>query len=439
MEDNKMTPELVLDGIDDAVKEAEEVVAEEVTDDFADAVDAEAVETIEDVAEEIADARPTTSAAQAVADFTAPSAEVTITEPAEVQDPFALDQFSPEEQAQIDAFSQKIDLTNSQLVLQYGAGAQKNATDFCEAALKGMHPKDLGEMQTLLTNMSTEVKGFNSDEKKGLFGLFKKGEKTIDGMKAKYATIEKNMDKVEETLEAHQFELLKDIATLDKLYDQNKLYFKELSMYIAAGKKRLEEVRNNDLVALQKKAAETNLDEDIQAATDLASMCTRFEKKLHDLELTRMVTLQSAPQIRTVQDTNIRTSESIQSTITNTIPLWKRTMVMTIANAHSAEAEKAQQLVTDATNEMLTKNADMIHDAAVTSAEQYERGIVDMETIRHNNEVLINTIDEVLQIQMEGQEKRREAEKELQALENELKTKLLEASSIGNGPVADAD
>ena len=346
-------------------------------------------------------------------------------------EPFDKDKFTPEELAKIDEFAATIDLTNSNQILQYGASAQNNATQFCEAALQGMRTKELGEMQSLLTNMTVQVRGFE-EEKKGLFGLFKKSQNKVETMKAKYATIDANLDKVEESLQGHNFELLKDIATLDKLYDQNKAYFKELSMYIAAGKKRLEEVRSTDLVALQQKAQETKDPEDAQAANDLAAMCNRFEKKIYDLELTRMVTLQSAPQIRTVQDANIRTSEALQSTIANTIPLWKREMVMAISSAHSLEAAKAQQMVADATNEMLEKNAEQLQEAAVTAAKEYERGIIDMETIRHNNDVLVKTIEEILAIQEEGQQKRRAAEAELSQLESDLKAKLLEASAGAN-------
>ena len=268
-------------------------------------------------------------------------------------------------------------------------------------------------------------------DKKGLAGLFQKSKNKVETLRARYATSEVNINKVAKALETHQFTLLKDISMLDKLYDQNKLYFKELSMYIAAGKQKLEEVRNGELVELQQKAQQTGLQEDVQAASDLANMCDRFEKKIYDLELTRTITLQSAPQIRMVQEDDTIMAEKIQSTINNTIPLWKNQMVLALSVHHAEEAAKAQKLVSDATNQMLKENADKLKQATVMAAEENERAIVDIETLEHTNQQLISTIDEVIAIQEAGQERRRNAEAELVRIEDELKTKLLEASTRG--------
>ncbi|MBQ9179658.1 MAG: toxic anion resistance protein [Firmicutes bacterium] len=346
-------------------------------------------------------------------------------------DAFAKEKFSLEEQKQIDDFANQIDLRNSDQIMMYGASAQKKSGQFSEQALKSVRTKEFGEIGNLLTELTTEVRGFGEVDKKGLAGLFQKSKNKVETLRARYATSEVNINKVAKALETHQFTLLKDISMLDKLYDQNKLYFKELSMYIAAGKQKLEEVRSGELVELQQKAQQTGLQEDVQAASDLANMCDRFEKKIYDLELTRTITLQSAPQIRMVQEDDTIMAEKIQSTINNTIPLWKNQMVLALSVHHAEEAAKAQKLVSDATNQMLKENADKLKQATVMAAEENERAIVDIETLEHTNQQLISTIDEVIAIQEAGQERRRNAEAELVRIEDELKTKLLEASTRG--------
>ncbi len=336
--------------------------------------------------------------------------------------------FSPEEQKQIDDFARQIDITNMDQIMKYGAGAQKKSANFSEAALKGVRTKDFGEIGALLANLTTEVRGFGETDKKGFLGLFQKGRNKMEAMKVKYSESETNINKISKALETHQFTLLKDISIMDKLYDENKLYFKELSMYIAAGKQKLAEVRENDLVELQNKAAASGLPEDAQEAKDLAAMCERFEKKITDLELTRAITLQTAPQIRLIQEDDAMMAEKIQSTINNTIPLWKNQMVLALGVSHAEEAAKAQKLVSDATNEMLKKNADTLKQATIETAKENERMIVDIDTLQHTNDQLISTIDEVIQIQEEGTKRRKEAEAELSRIEGELKDKLLEAS-----------
>ena len=336
--------------------------------------------------------------------------------------------FSPEEQKQIDDFARQIDITNMDQIMKYGAGAQKKSANFSEAALKGVRTKDFGEIGALLANLTTEVRGFGETDKKGFLGLFQKGRNKMEAMKVKYSESETNINKISKALETHQFTLLKDISIMDKLYDENKLYFKELSMYIAAGKQKLAEVRENDLVELQNKAAVSGLPEDAQEAKDLAAMCERFEKKITDLELTRAITLQTAPQIRLIQEDDAMMAEKIQSTINNTIPLWKNQMVLALGVSHAEEAAKAQKLVSDATNEMLKKNADTLKQATIETAKENERMIVDIDTLQHTNDQLISTIDEVIQIQEEGSKRRKEAEAELSRIEGELKDKLLEAS-----------
>lgn len=336
--------------------------------------------------------------------------------------------FTEAEQKQIDQFAKQIDIRNMDQVMRYGSTAQKKSSSFSEAALKGVKTKDFGEIGTLLANLTTEVRGFGEEDKKGFLGLFQKSRNKVEEMKVRYSESEVNINKISKALETHQFTLLKDISMMGKLYDENKLYFKELSMYIAAGQKRLDEVRNGELVELQKKAQETGLPEDAQEAKDLAAMCDRFEKKLMDLQLTRTITLQTAPQIRLVQEDDAMMAEKIQSTINNTIPLWKNQMVLALGVSHAAEAAKAQKLVSDATNEMLKKNADTLKMATVTAAQENERSIVDIETLQHTNDQLISTIDEVIKIQAEGHERRKAAEKELSRIETELKDKLLEAS-----------
>lgn len=337
--------------------------------------------------------------------------------------------FSQEELAQIEAFSKQIDLSNSSAILNYGVGAQRKLSSFAEKALEGVRTKDMGEAGNMITKLNTELRNLDFDDNdKGLKGLFKKGANKLATLKAKYSKIETNINEITTELEKHEIMLLKDIAMLDQMYEANLAYFKELSMYIAAGKKKLDETRNTELVSLQNKAKESGLAEDIQAATDLAGMCDRFEKKITDLQITRTIALQTAPQIRTVQGSNTQMAEKIQSTIVNVIPLWKNQMVIAIGVEHSKQAAKAQREVSDMTNELLRKNADALKMATIETAKESERGIVDMETIKHTNEQLISTMDEVLRIQAEGKERRRAAEQELSQIEHELKAKLLEAS-----------
>ncbi len=331
-----------------------------------------------------------------------------------------------EERRMVDAFAQQIDLTNSTLVLQYGAGTQKKMADFSESALENVRSKDLGEVGELLTGVVKELKDFDEEEEKGFFGIFKKASNKIENMKAKYAKAEANVNEIVKVLEKHQVQLMKDTALLDKMYELNLTYFKELSMYILAGKKKLKEVRGGELSALTAKAQASGLPEDAQAAKDLDSMCTRFEKKIHDLELTRMISIQTAPQIRLVQNNDTLMVEKIQSTIVNTIPLWKSQMVLALGVEHSAQAAAAQREVTDMTNQLLRKNAEKLKMATVETAKESERGIVDMDTLKATNESLISTLDEVMNIQKEGRQKRAEAEAELQNMENELKKKLLQ-------------
>ena len=333
-----------------------------------------------------------------------------------------------EEKAMVDAFAQKIDITNSQQVLQYGSACQKKIGDFSEAALAKVSTKDLGEVGNMITDLIGELKSFdaNEEQQKGILGFFKKKGDQIDNLKTKYNKAETNVENIQSMLEGHQVQLLKDIAMLDKMYDLNMAYFKELSMYILAGKKKLAEVRANDLKAAQEKAQRTQLPEDAQAARDLADLCDRFEKKLYDLELTRTVALQMAPQIRLVQNNDTLMTEKIQSTLVNTIPLWKSQMVLALGLNHSKQAMEAQREVNEMTNQLLKKNADTLKMATIETAKESERGIVDIETLQHTNEALISTLDEVAQIQKEGRQKRIEAEAELRKIEKELNQKLLE-------------
>lgn len=333
---------------------------------------------------------------------------------------------SEEEQKMVEEFIPQIELRDSNLVLQYGSGAQKKIADFSQNVLEGVRTKDLGEIGEMLTGVVTELKSFDVEEEKGLFGFFKRSSNKLTAMKAKYNKTEANIDKICRVLEDHQVQLFKDISLLDKMYELNAVYFKELSLYIIAGKKKLEMVRNGDLAALMEKAKQSNLPEDAQAANDLAALCDRFEKKVHDLELTRMISIQMAPQIRMVQNNDTMMSDKIQSTLVNTIPLWKSQMVLALGLENSRRAADAQRAVTDMTNELLRRNADTLKTASVDIARESERGIVDLETLQHTNESLISTLDEVLQIQAEGRQKRQEAEQELARLEGELKTKLLE-------------
>ncbi len=336
------------------------------------------------------------------------------------------DILTEEERRTVDAFAGQIDLTNSAMVLQYGAGTQKKMADFSENALENVRSKDLGEVGELLSGVVQELKNFDEEEEKGFMGIFKKTSNKIQAMKAKYAKAETNVNEICRVLESHQVQLLKDVAILDKMYELNLTYFKELSMYILAGKKKLQEVREGELRELLEKAKRSSLAEDAQAARDLDSMCTRFERKIHDLELTRTICIQTAPQIRLVQSNDTQMAEKIQSTLVNTVPLWKSQMVLALGVEHSAQAARAQREVTDMTNELLRKNAEKLKMATIETARESERAIVDIETLKATNESLISTFDEVLKIQQEGREKRREAEVEIRRLENELKEKLLE-------------
>jgi uncharacterized protein YaaN involved in tellurite resistance len=338
---------------------------------------------------------------------------------------------TPEEQKIVDEFADKIDITNSTMVLQYGAAAQKKIASFSDTALNNVRTKDLGEVGDDITSLVVELKGFDveEEEKKGFFGLFKSAGNKIASLKAKYDTAEENVNKIAETLENHQIQLMKDIVMLDKLYEMNLGYHKELSMYILAGKKKLQQERTTTMVQLQEKARETGLPEDAQAANDFAQMCDAFEKKLHDLELTRMVSVQMSPQIRLVQNNDRVMTDKIQSTLVNTIPLWKSQMVLALGVAHSEQAIKAQREVSDMTNELLRKNADKLKMSTIETAKESERGIVDMETLRYTNQSLIQTLDEVVKIQDEGRARRRAAEEEIGKLEVQLKQKLLDIHS----------
>ena len=347
----------------------------------------------------------------------------------EVQKEMAGTVLTAEEQEMVDSFASKIDVENTAQIMQYGAGTQKKMADFSDEALKNVKSQDLGEVGDLLTDVVGELRGFDAEEEKGLFGFLKKQANKIENLKNKYDKAEANVEKIMDSLEKHQVRLLKDSAMLDKMYQQNLLYFKELSMYILAGRKSLSEVRNGKLKDLEEKARVSGLPEDAQAAKDLDSKCSRFEKKIHDLELTRMISLQTAPQIRLVQNNDIMMAEKIQTTLVNTIPLWKSQMVLALGIAHSTEAASAQRQVSDVTNELLKKNAETLHMASVETAKESERGIVDMETLKKTNAELIQTLDDVMKIQKEGRLKRQTAEAEMQRMENELKAKLLEIQS----------
>ncbi len=337
---------------------------------------------------------------------------------------------SEEERKQIDAFVNQIDLRNSGAVLQYGAGTQKKMADFSEKALGNVRTKDMGEVGDMIAGLVTQLKSFDAEEEsKGFFGMFKKSENKLNAMKAKYNRVEGNVNEIVKALEKHQIQLMKDIDILDRMYEMNLSYFKELSMYILAGKKKLSQTRTTELALLQQKAKQTGQPEDAQAARDLADLCSRFEKKLYDLQLTRTISIQTAPQIRMVQNSDTLMADKIQSTIVNTIPLWKSQMVIAIGVEHSSQAARAQREVANMTNELLKKNADALKLATVESERESERGIVDLETLKHTNEALISTLDEVMKIQDEGRRKRREAEVELTDIENQLKAKMLELSN----------
>ena len=333
---------------------------------------------------------------------------------------------SEDERRAVDAFAAQIDLTNSGAILQYGAGTQKKMADFSESALENVRTKDLGEIGGLLSDVVKELRDFDEEEEKGFLGVFKKSSGKIRSAKAKYAKAEVNINQICKVLESHKVRLLKDIAVLDKMYELNLTYYKELTMYILAGTKKLAEVRNGRLLQLLEKASRTGLAEDAQAARDLDGMCNRFEKKIHDLELTRTISMQTAPQMRLVQGNDTLMVEKIQSTVVNTIPLWKSQMVLTLGIEHSAQAAAAQREVTDMTNELLRRNAEKLKLAVTETARESERGIVEIETLKATNETLISTLDEVMQIQREGRQKRAQAEQEMQRLEQELKAKLLQ-------------
>ena len=338
---------------------------------------------------------------------------------------------SPEEQKMVNDFAEKIDITNSQMVLQYGAASQKKLSDFSETALSRVKTKDMGETGELITNLISELQGFDAttEQPKGIFGFFKKTSNSIEQLKTRYDSADKNVERIKAQLEDHQVTLMKDITMLDKMYELNLVYFKELTMYILAGKKKLAEVRANDLKAAQEKAQRTQLPEDAQAARDLADMCDRFEKKLYDLELTRNISLQMGPQIRLLQNNNTMMAEKIQSTIVNTIPLWKNQMVLALGLAHSQQAMQAERAVTDMTNDLLKKNAEALKMGTIETAKESQRGVVDIETLQQTNKSLIETLDELNKIQSEGRAKRAAAEQELNRIEDELKAKMMEIRS----------
>ncbi len=355
-------------------------------------------------------------------------AAVSVPEPEKKQEVKAkMPDLSPEEQKMVDDFAAKIDITNTNQILQYGAGTQKKMADFSDAALENVKTQDLGEVGDLISSVVGELKDFSAEEEnKGFFGFFRKQTSKIENLKNKYDKAEISVGKITDALQEHQVRLLKDSAMLDKMYDQNLSYFKELTMYIAAGNQKLEATRNGELAELKNKAALSGQPEDAQAVRDMEEKCNRFEKKLHDLELTRTIAMQTAPQIRLIQNNDTSMVEKIQTTIVNTIPLWKSQMVLALGIAHSTEAAQAQRQVTDLTNELLRKNAETLHTATVETARESERGIVDIETLQKTNADLIQTLDEVIRIQQEGHEKRKAAEAEMRRMENELKDKLLE-------------
>ena len=367
-----------------------------------------------------------TAAAAAIAE--APEIKLEVDEKEIVSERPELEKLSPEEQAAVREFAKQIDVTNTTQVLSYGAAAQTNISEFSTAALGNVRSKDLGEVGGMLSDLVVELKGLNFDteEKKGFKGLFKKAANNIASLKTQYDKAEVNVDRITSELEKHERTLLKDVATMDKMYDMNQAYFKELTMYILAGQLKCKDLRENDLPALQKKAVESGLPEDAQAASDFANMIGRFEKRLHDLELTRIISLQMSPQIRLIQNNDSLMAEKIQTSIVNTIPLWKSQMVLALSMEHSKQAMEAQREVSDVTNELLKKNAEMLHQGSIDVAKESERGIVELETLKHTNQELINTLEEVRQIQEEGRQRRAEAEAELGRIEGELKQKLLE-------------
>ncbi len=339
-------------------------------------------------------------------------------------------ELTEEEKSTVAEYAESIDITDSQMVIQYGAGAQKKIADFSENALQSVKTKDLGEVGNLLAGVVAELKSFDVEEEKGLFGFFKKGANKVTAIKAKYDKAETNVNNIVKVMENHQVTLLKDVAMLDQMYESNLKYFKELTLYILAGKEKLKIAQEVELPKLLAKAEESGLPEDAQAAKDYSELINRFEKKIYDLELTRNISLQMAPQIRLIQNNDTVMSEKIQSTIVNTIPLWKSQMVIAIGLEHSQDAAKAQRDVTDATNELLRKNAEALKMASIETAKESERGIVDIETLKHTNQTLIDTLDEVMKIQDQGRIKRAEAEQELAAIEEQMRTKILEVSKV---------
>ena len=359
---------------------------------------------------------------------TAP-AELVVAEEKEVQPKVAEPVLTAEEQQLVADFAAKIDVENTTQILQYGAGTQKKMADFSNAALANVRTQDLGEVGDLITSVVGELKGFDAEEEKGLFGFFRKQANKLETMKNRYAKAEVNVEKIGDALQQHQVRLLKDSAVLDKMYEQNLAYFKELTMYILAGQQKLQEVRQGKLLELENRAKATGLAEDARAAKDLADKCNRFEKKIHDLELTRAISIQTAPQIRMIQNNDNVMVEKIQTTLMNTIPLWKNQMVLALGIAHSTEAAQAQRQVTDITNALLKQNAEKLHLASVETAKEAERGIVDIETLKGTNAKLIQTLDDVMKIQADGRAKRLAAEAEMAKMENELKVKLLQISS----------
>ena len=376
-----------------------------------------------------------TAAATAVPELTLetaiPTPAAPAPEPAKKEaDPVEMDErlLTEEEKKAVEEFSKKIDIGDSNLVLQYGAAAQKNIASFSESALNSVRTKDLGEIGKSLSDLVVELKGFGQEEeeKKGLFGLFKKGGNKIESLKAQYSKVETNVDRIAHELEQHQVTLLKDVAMFDQMYELNLKYYKELTMYILAGKKRLAAVRAGELEELRKQAEASGAQEDAQRYNDMVQMCERFEKKLHDLELTRMISIQMGPQTRLLQNNDTLMVEKIQSSLVNTIPLWKSQMVLALGMEHSRQATAAQSAVTEMTNELLKKNADMLKTGTIATAKEAERSIVDIETLKHTNEQLISTLDEVLNIQRDGAAKRKAAEVELGKIEGELKQKLME-------------
>ena len=358
-----------------------------------------------------------------------PATELKQSEPAPEAGP-ELSSLSEAEQQAVAEFAEKIDLSDANIIIQYGAAAQKNIADFSQAALDKVKMSDMGEVGTMLSGLLVELKTLDEPEKKGISGLFGKAKKSAETLRARYGKAEENVDRIAGELEVHQRKLMKDVAVMDQMYDKNLQYFKELTMYLLAGRQSLEKARNTTLAELRAKAEKSGLPEDAQAANDFENKCQRFEKRLHDLELTRVISLQTAPQIRMIQNNDAAMMEKIQTSIMNTIPLWKNQLVLTLGIENSRRAMEAQRKVTDATNELLKKNADMLKMATVETARESERGIVDIETLQHTNESLISTLDEVLQIQTEGAQKRAEAERELRRIEGELKQKLLETRKV---------